>query len=136
LLIGFAADQHRGSVQMRRTGADIMMHPSDTVLSKGFVRMALEAQLIRAHVTLQLAGQGTDGSRTATVVRRGSYEVRLVDPSQASSAGMFLFWIELFDHSRQVSIDSGGCHVLEDAVVLAELLIAQAKAHDEDPDRV
>ena len=96
--------------------------------------MALEAQLIRAHVTLQLACQGTDGSRTATVVRRGSYEVRLVEPSGASSsADIFLVWIELFDHSCQASIDSRGCDVLKDAVISAELLIAQAKAHDENP---
>jgi hypothetical protein len=107
---------------------------SSNLLSKEFVRMALEAQLIRAHVTLQLAGQGTDGSRTATVVRRGAYEVRLVELSWvSSSADTFLFWIELFDHTGKVSIDSGGCHVLEDAVISAELLIAQAKAHNENP---
>jgi hypothetical protein len=91
--------------------------------------MTLEAQLIQAHVRLQLATRGKDGARTATLARHDAYEVRLIEPSHASAACTFLFWIELFDHSRQVSIDSCGNHVLGDAVILAGRLIAQAKAH-------
>jgi hypothetical protein len=60
-------------------------------------------------------------------VRRGAYEVRLVEPSQASPPSGILFWIELFDHYRRMSIDSVGSCVLEDAVIAAEQLIAQAK---------
>jgi hypothetical protein len=97
--------------------------------------MALEARVIQAHVKLQLAARGTDGSRAATLVRRDACEVRLVEPSQAPSASAFLFWIELFDHSRRISIDSVGCHVLEEAAIAAENLIAQAEAHDKKPDQ-
>jgi hypothetical protein len=86
--------------------------------------------LSSANVKLQLAARGTDGSRTATLVRRDTHEVRLVEPSQAPSANTFLFWVELFDHSRQGSIDSIGCHVLAEAAIAAEHLIAQVEAHD------
>jgi hypothetical protein len=103
------------------------MHLSGRILSKTSGRMNLEAQLIQAHLKLQLALLGEDNSRTATLVRRGAYEVRLVEPSRASPPGGVLFWIELFDHDRRMSLDSVGSYVLEDAVIAAEHLIAQAK---------
>jgi hypothetical protein len=119
---------------MRRTGGDIM-EVSGTILSKTPGRMTLEAQLIQAHVKLQFAARGEDDSRTATLVRHGAYEVRLVEPSHASPAGRVLFWIELFDHDRRRSIDSVGSYILEDAVIAAEQLVVQAKKQGEDPDQ-
>ena len=95
--------------------------------------MTLEAQLIQAHVKLQFAARGEDDSRTATLVRHGAYEVRLVEPSHASPAGGVLFWIELFDHDRRRSIDSVGSYILEDAAIAAEHLIAHAERQGEDP---
>jgi hypothetical protein len=109
------------------------MHLSGTILSKTSDRISLEAQLTQAYVTLQLATHGEDHSRTATLDRHDAYEVRLVELLAASSASAFLFWIELFDHHRQVSIDSSGHVVLEDAVISAEHFIAQAKALGNDP---
>jgi hypothetical protein len=117
---------------MQQADCDIM-HLPGAILSKRSDRMSLEAQLIQAHVKLQLATRGEDDSRTATLLRLGAYEVRLVEPSRASPSSGFLFWIEFFDHSHQVSIDSGGCHILEDAVIVTEHLIARAKDQGEDP---
>jgi hypothetical protein len=111
------------------------MHRSGTILSKTSGRMTLEAQLIQAHVKLQLATRGEDDSRTATLMRHGAYEVRLVEPLRASPASGFLFWIELFDHDRRLSIDSVGSDVLEDAVIGAEHLIARVEEQGEDPDQ-
>ena len=95
--------------------------------------MILEAQLLQAHVKLQLGARGEDDSRTATLMRLGAYEVRLVELSRASPASGVLFWIELFDHHRRRSIDSVGSYVLEDAVIAAGHLIAQAKEQGESP---
>ena len=119
---------------MPRTGGDIMQL-SGTILSKTSGRKSLEAQLIQAHVKLQFAARGEDDSRTATLVRHGAYEVRLVEPSYASPAGRVLFWIELFDHDRRQSIDSVGSYILEDAVTAAEQLIVQARKEGEGPDQ-
>ena len=66
-------------------------------------------------------------------MRNGAYEVRLFESPHACPDSTFLFWIELFDHNRQVSIDSGGSDVLEDAVVAAEHLIALAMRRGEYP---
>jgi hypothetical protein len=44
----------------------------------------------------------------ATPVRHGSFEVRLVQPLQNLPEGAPLFWMELFDHDRKLSIDNVG----------------------------
>jgi hypothetical protein len=62
-----------------------------------------------------------------TLLRYGAYEVRLIDSLRPASASTFPFWIELFDHNLQASIDSVGSHNIDDAVISAERLIAQAK---------
>ena len=118
---------------MQRSGCDIM-HLQGTILSERSDRMILEAQLIQAHVKLQLVTRGEDDSRTATLLRLGAFEVRLVEPSRSAPSSGFLFWIELFDHHRRLSIDSVGSYVLEDAVTAAEHLIALAKEQGEYPD--
>jgi hypothetical protein len=93
----------------------------------------LEAQLIEAHAKLQLIHQDTDGMRLVTLVRNGSFEVRLVQPSHVSPESAVLFWMELFDHDRQLSIDSIGYHVLGDAVIAAEDFIARASRLSANP---
>ncbi len=96
-------------------------------------RAELEAQLIEAHATLLLTHQDTEGRRSVTLVRHGSFEVRLVQPLHISPEGAVLFWMELFDHDRQLSIDSVGNSVLEDAVIAAEDFIEHTTRLSENP---
>jgi hypothetical protein len=96
-------------------------------------RAELEAQLIEAHATLLLAHQDTERRRSVTLLRHGSFEVRLVQPLHISPEGAVLFWIELFDHDRQLSIDSVGNSALEDAVIAAEDFIERATRLSENP---
>ena len=102
-------------------------------MSKPSGGLALDAQLIQARVKLQRAIHDENGLRTAMLVCHGAYEVRLIESLYASPANAFLFWIELFDHNRRLSIDSAGSDALEDAVLAAEHLIARAKEQSEDP---
>jgi len=97
------------------------------MLNKRCYRANLEAELLRAHVKLRLAFKDRDESVTATLVRYGPYEVRLYEPPHNLSAGDFLFWIELFDHDSQSPIDIRSSCMLDDAVIDAEYLIAQAR---------
>jgi len=97
-------------------------------LSKRCYRANLEAELLRAHVKLRL---DRDESVTATLVRYGPYEVRLYEPPHSLTAGDFLFWIELFDHDSQSPIDIRSSYMLDDAVIDAEYLIAQARQFSE-----
>ena len=89
--------------------------------------MNLEARLIRAHVELQAAPERADDRRFALLARYGAYEVRLVEPAARSGTSRFEFWLELFNHLQKISVDSAGAPDLEEAVTLAEELIAQAR---------
>jgi hypothetical protein len=96
-------------------------------------RIELEARLIEAHAKLQLVPPGGDVSRVATLVHLGSFEVRLIQALSVPPASSVRFWLELFDHDRQLSIDSVGDRVIEDAVIAAEDFIARATKLSENP---
>ena len=93
----------------------------------------LEAELIEAHAGFQLTPGGADISTAVTLVRLGSFEVRLIQPLGIPLTSQARFWMELFDHDRQLSIDSVGDCVLEDAVIAAEDFIERATRLSENP---
>jgi hypothetical protein len=62
-----------------------------------------------------------------SVARYGAYEVRLLRPVQGSSIDPLLFWLELFDRDRGISLDSGSAEYFEKALALVEQLISQAE---------
>jgi hypothetical protein len=93
----------------------------------------LEAKLIEAHAELELSQQSADISALATLARLGAFEVRLIVPSDVAPTGEARFWMELYDHDRQLSIDSVGDRVLKDAVIAAEDLIERATTLSENP---
>jgi len=89
--------------------------------------MTLEARLVQAYVELELAPQDQNGVKSVPLVRCAAYEVRLVEFSQSVRTSPLFFWLELFDFNKKVSIDSGGADVLEEALIVAEKLVSQAK---------
>jgi hypothetical protein len=68
-----------------------------------------------------------------TLVRLGSFEVRLIRPLSVPPATSVRLWLELFDHDRQLSIDSVGDRVIEDALIAADEFIARATKLSENP---
>lgn len=79
-----------------------------------------ELRIAQAYIRLS-------GANMVSLAWIGSREVRMFEGPQIGSAHAPLFWIELFDHSAQVSIDSCGCHEIEDARVAFEDFISQAQ---------
>jgi hypothetical protein len=102
-------------------------------LPKTSPRAEIEAQLIEAHAKLKLTRQNGDISTVATLMRRGAFEVRLIEPTNTEPADAVRVWMELFDHDRQLSIDSIGNCALEDAVIVAEDFIDRATRMGENP---
>jgi len=88
-------------------------------------KMTLETRLAQAHVMLLVMSKDEHGSKSVPLARYGAYEVRLVEPPLGSTA--FVFWLELFDHGCQVSIDSGGADDFEEALATAEYLASRAE---------
>jgi hypothetical protein len=95
--------------------------------------VGLEAQLMEAQARLQHLSLGGAVLGTATLVRLGSFEVRLLHPLNGLAASPAEFWLELFDHDRQFSIDSIGECTIEDAVIAADEFIARATKLSENP---
>jgi hypothetical protein len=93
----------------------------------------LEAQLMEAQARLQRLPPGGDVPGTVTLVRLGSFEVRLLRPPSVLPASPARVWLELFDHDRQFSIDSVGVCDIADTVVAADELIDRATKLSENP---
>jgi len=65
--------------------------------------------------------------RTVSLLRHGSYEVRLVELPRNLRTPTERLWLELFDHDHQHTIDSyGGCTLME-ITAAAESLCSNAK---------
>jgi len=96
-------------------------------IGKAVVKMDIEGRLVRAHVELYVRRRDERASKSVSVARYGAYEVRLLRVVPGSSADPFIFWIELFDHNRAISLDSGSAKDLEKALGVAEELISHAE---------
>jgi hypothetical protein len=96
-------------------------------------RNELEALLKDAHAKLQLVPPGACSLRAVTLLRFGPFEIRVVQPLSATSTNAVIFWVEMFDHDRKLSIDSIGDCTVDDAVIAAEDFIARATALNENP---
>jgi hypothetical protein len=78
-------------------------------------------ELLIARACVKLLGI-PDGSseKSVSLTRIGSCEIRIFEGPQVTSDGMRSFWLELFDHGAEKSVDSRGFHEIEDAVVVFE----------------
>src|SRR5258706_3802490 len=80
-------------------------------------------RLTRAYIKLLCLPEG-DG-RFVSLVRIGSYEVRMLDVSQTGSADKPLFCLELFDHDAQTVVDNRVCYDIEEGVATFEEFISR-----------
>jgi hypothetical protein len=94
-------------------GGSIVCNRSD----KEFRRL----RLTRAYIKLLCLPEG-DG-RFVSLVRIGSYEVRMLDVSQTDSADKPLFCLELFDHDEQTAVDNRVCYDIEEGAATFEQFI-------------
>jgi CheY-like chemotaxis protein len=86
-------------------------------------------RIVEAHnsLTLEDARDECSDRRTASLVRRGPYEVRLVELSRNLQERPENLWLELFDHHHNCTIDSYRGSRLEDMTAAAESLCSKAK---------
>ena len=80
-------------------------------------------RLRRAYIKLLCLPEG-DG-RSVSLVRIGSYEVRMLDVSQTGSADKPLFCLELFDHDAQTTVDNRVCYDIEEGAATFEQFISR-----------
>src|SRR5262245_61405454 len=93
------------------------------------IALVWDQRIIEAYNSLIVgnAHEELGGRRTASLVRHGPYEVRLVELARNLSAeGVEHFWLELFDHDQQRTIESYAGRTLVDFKAV-ESLCSKAK---------
>jgi hypothetical protein len=88
-------------------------------------------RITQAFIALSSIPEASSAPRTISIVRIGEREIRMSSASPSRSGGAPMFWIELFDHDAQVSVDSCSCREIDDAVAAFEALLAQAESLNE-----
>ena len=100
------------------------------LLNAGWRKAAVwQSRILEAHnsLTLEHAPEELGDQPTASLVRHGPYEVRLVELPHESQNKARQLWLELFDHSQKEMLDSYRSSNLEDTAAVAELLCSEAK---------
>ena len=88
---------------------------------------ALEWRIVQSYLSVLRAPPDNLGQRTCLLARHGSYEIRLIEPTEMPEGHRIPFWVELFDRERRTTLNSFGSEDLEEAAVNAEALIAEAE---------
>ena len=92
-------------------------------------RTLAELRIARAYVRLcAIPEDSPEASVSLDLI--GSHEIRMLRSSEVDLDGVPLFWLELFDHSAKMSVDSFCCHRLKDAVPVVCNFLAQADGSD------
>jgi hypothetical protein len=83
-----------------------------------------QLRITRAYIRLLCIPEGERNTRMVSLANIGSYEIRIFEPFPEIPAAS-LFWMELFDHDAQASVDSCACRDIEEAVVRFDDFIAR-----------
>jgi len=81
-----------------------------------------------AYVSLARTPERSDRPGITALDRYGAYEVRLIEFVQGAQPDDCRFWLELYCHDTQTSLDSCLCENLEDAEIAADHLILIARS--------
>jgi hypothetical protein len=92
-----------------------------------------ELRIAQAYIRLLCTPETESGANMVSLAWIGYYEVRMFEGPQIGSAHAPLFWIELFDHNAQESVDSCSCHEIEDARVAFQGFISQVQCSNGSP---
>jgi hypothetical protein len=89
--------------------------PGDAEARTAPCRDTVEQQIIRAYVRLMFEPKQDDGSRTITIMRVGSLEVRLTEHHQDYDLPTFPpLWVELYSHMSNSVISYCGCYEFDE----------------------
>ena len=96
-------------------------------LSDAFNRRSIEALVTQAYFQLIRVTWSEGGSRSTSLAKYGSYEVRLIERKPADGADAPHLWLELHAKDAETPIEARGCDDLEAAATAAEQVMAKAE---------
>jgi hypothetical protein len=100
-------------------------------VNEKFDKTLIELRIARAYIKLLCSPDGHTAAQAISIARIGDYEIHLFQDLQTEPAETALFWLELFDHGTQTSIDSGACREIEEAATVFEGFLAEAERLEE-----
>ena len=101
-------------------------------LSDAFNRRSVEALVTQAYFQLIRVAWNESGSRSISLAKYGSYEVRLVERKPTAGADAPDLWVELYAKDAQTLIEARGCDDLEAAAIAAEQIMSKAERLQND----
>jgi hypothetical protein len=87
----------------------------------------LELRITQAHIRLLCLPENPPGARMISLERIGACEIRMFELARGDATDAPLFWMELFDHDEQSSLDSCNCYRIEAAAAAFEDFVSQAQ---------
>jgi hypothetical protein len=88
--------------------------------------------MTQAYIKLLCIPEHSGGPRMISLERIGAHEIRMFEAPRGSDDAP-LFWLELFDHGRQSSLDSCSCYDIPGAAAAFDGFVAEAKRLAEIP---
>lgn len=101
-------------------------------LSDAFNKRSVEALVMQAYFQLIRVAWSEGGSRSASLAKYGSYEVRLMERKPADGADISHLRVELHAKDARTPIEARGCDDLEAAAIAAEQIMAKAQQLQND----
>ena len=85
----------------------------------------IELQIARAYARLSSIPEDSPAASVSLAVA-GNCEIRMVRGPEVGLDDVPLFWLELFDHGTETSLDSCCCHTIKGAASRLQEFILQA----------
>ncbi|PVE21178.1 hypothetical protein DC522_28015 [Microvirga sp. KLBC 81] len=87
-----------------------------------------EQEILQAYVQLATTPEQPNGTRTTTLARFGSVEIRLTEMPRSEDGPSYIppFWLEVYSHDIGETIDSCGCFEFSET----ELAVAADVVHE------
>jgi hypothetical protein len=92
----------------------------------------IQLRISQAYLKLLTMPENADGRRMVSLQRIGNYEIRLFETASTDSGDGPLFWMEIFNHDKQSSVDSCICYEIGEAATALDGFVSEAKQADDD----
>ena len=87
----------------------------------------IQLRISQAYLKLLTTPENADGRRMISLERIGNHEIRIFEAVLTDSGNGPLFWMELFNHGWQTSVDGCCCYEMGEAATAFEGFVAQAR---------
>lgn len=127
-----AADRQARATRPMAATSYLEKFPWSSMSRKSGSRFS-ELRITQAYIKLLCTPENADGAKLVSLEWIGACEIRMFEGPAAATDDAPLFWIELFDHDGQSSVDGCSCYDIAQAAAEFDRFLLQAKRLAEFP---